>query len=286
MKPAQFEYHLPSDLPDALAILAAISEDDGQVLAGGQSLVPAMALRMAQPRHLLDIGRLAELRHIREADGYLVVGAGIRHAAFHDIVTANPLGRLMQRVVGNIAHYAIRTRGTLCGSLALADPASEWCCTATALNAEIVAESVRGSRTIPITEFIDGALMTTLQPDEILTGVRLPLLQPDARFAFTEVSRRSGDFALAMALVTFRLVENVIVEPRIAVAGVEDHARRIASAEAVLDGAPLSAGLLGEAADVAADDIDVSGAGPTSPDYRKSLVRAVVLRCLKEAAHG
>ena len=161
----------------------------------------------------------------------LFIGACVRHVAFHPPVADGPLGQLLSKVVRYIAHYPIRTRGTFCGSLAHADPASEWCPVAAALGAEMVAKSVRGTRIIPAQEFFAGIATTALAEDELLTGVRLPLLPADTRFGFYEFSRRAGDFAIAMALATYRLKDGKIVEPRIAVGGAEPSPRRIAEAE-------------------------------------------------------
>ena len=169
----------------------------------------------------------------------LSIGACVRHAAFHRPVVAGPTGSLLSAVVSHIAHYPIRLRGTFCGSLAHADPASEWCLTAVTLGAEIVAASSRGLRVIAADDYFEGMMMTALAEDELLLEVHVPLLAPDTRFGFYEFSRRAGDFAIAMALATFRLADGRIVEPRVGVGGAEPKPRRIAQAEqvtAALDG--------------------------------------------------
>ena len=138
----------------------------------------------------------------------------MRHAAFHKPVVDGPLGRLLATVVRHIAHHPIRTRGTFCGSIAHADPASEWCLVAAALDAEMVARSTAGTRTIAAQDFFRGIMTTALGEDELLIEVRLPILPADTRFGFYEFNRRAGDFALAMALVTYRVQDGVISEPR------------------------------------------------------------------------
>src|SRR5579871_3704619 len=143
MKPAPFEYHAPKTVDEAVALLAKVASADGRILAGGQSLVPTMAFRLARPAHLIDINGIAALKRLAVADGKLAIGACVRHAAFYQPVVDGPLGRLLARVVRNIAHHPIRTRGTFCGSLANADPASEWCLIAATLGADMVALSVR-----------------------------------------------------------------------------------------------------------------------------------------------
>src|SRR5580704_3460815 len=236
MKPALFQYHAPKTVAQAVALLAEVAPADGRVLAGGQSLVPTMAFRLARPAHLVDINGIAELDRIAIADGKLVIGACVRHAAFYRPVTEGPLGLLLARVVRHIAHHPIRTRGTFCGSLVNADPASEWCLVAATLGAEMVAQSQSRARVIAATDFFEGVMTTTLNEDELLVEARLPLLPPDTRCGFYEFSRRAGDFAIAMALVTYRLADGRMVEPRLGIGGAEPKPRRIAQAEQLLDG--------------------------------------------------
>src|SRR6478752_9208793 len=144
MKPAPFVHHVPKTLDEALKTLAEVAPKDGRVLAGGQSLVPIMAFRLAKPAHLVDINEVVRLDKITSDGKALSIGARVRHAAFHKSVVANPLGQLLSVVVRHIAHYPIRMRGTFCGSLAHADPASEWCLVAATLDATLVAVSTRG----------------------------------------------------------------------------------------------------------------------------------------------
>ena len=269
MKPAAFRYHAPTTVAEAVALLAEVAPDDGRVLAGGQSLVPTMAFRLARPAHLVDINGVKELD---------------RHAAFHRPVATGPLGQLLSFVVRHIAHYPIRTRGTFCGSLAHADPASEWCMTAATLGAEMIAASTRGTRAIAAENFFDGIMTTTLAEDELLVEARLPLLAADARFGFYEFSRRAGDYALAMALVTYRLEDGVIVEPRVGIGGAETQPRRIAEAEQALAGATPSDAAFRAAADIAAAQVDPMEDMQANADYRRDLVRTVTRRALERAA--
>src|SRR6478609_9160039 len=236
MKPARFRYHAPKTIEEAVDTLAEVAGEDGRVLAGGQSLVPIMAFRLARPAHLVDINGVEALRRLAVEGERLCIGACVRHAAFHHPVADGPLGQLMATVVRHIAHYPIRTRGTFCGSIANADPAAEWCTVAAALGAEMVARSARGRRVIPADQFFAGIMSTALEEDELLTEVRLPLLPADTRAGLYEFSRRAGDFAIAMALVTYRVTNGKIVEPRVAVGGAEPHTRRIAQAEQALAG--------------------------------------------------
>ena len=284
MKPASFRHYAPTTVEEAVALLARLAPQDGRVLAGGQSLVPTMAFRLARPAHLVDINGIAALGRLAVADGKLAIGACVRHAAFHRPPVEGPLGALLAKVVRHIAHYPIRTRGTFCGSIANADPASEWCTVAVALGAEMVAQSSHGTRVIPAKEFFAGIMTTTLAEDELLTEVRLPLLPTDTRAGFYEFSRRAGDFAIAMALATYRVAGGKIAEPRVAVGGVEPHARRIGEAEQALAGQSPGPEVFAAAAERAAAAVDPMEDINNSAQYRRELVRAVVRRALEQAA--
>lgn len=283
MKPAPFVYHAPKTVDDALANLAEFGPQDGRVLAGGQSLIPMMAFRMARPAHLIDINTVAGLDRLAVESGVLSVGACVRHAAFHRPVVEGPTGPLLSRVVRDIAHYPIRLRGTFCGSLAHADPASEWCLAAVTLGAEIVAMSRRGRRVMAADDFFEGMMATALAEDELLLEARLPLLPPETRFGFYEFSRRAGDYALAMALVTFRLQDGVIVAPRIGVGGAEARPRRMAAAEAVLAGRGPDSESFRAAAEAAADAVEPMEDIHADAEFRLDLVRAVTRRALERA---
>jgi carbon-monoxide dehydrogenase medium subunit len=288
MKPAPFQYHAPKTIEEAVATLSEVAGDDGRVLAGGQSLVPIMAFRLARPAHLVDINGVEALRRLAvESDkilgNTLSIGACVRHAAFHKPVEDGPLGRLLAKVVRHIAHYPIRTRGTFCGSIAHADPASEWCLVAAALGAEMVVRSVSGTRTIPVQDFFLGIMTTALNEDELLVEVRLPILPADTHCGFYEFNRRAGDFAIAMALVTYRVQNGAVIEPRVAVGGAEPQPRRIAAAEQALAGrAPDNAAFVA-AAEAAASAVEPLDDAITSGEYRRDLVRTVTRRALEQA---
>jgi carbon-monoxide dehydrogenase medium subunit len=242
-----------------------------------------MAFRLARPPHLIDINGIAALGRLAVENGKLAIGACVRHAAFHRPPVDGPLGALLARVVRHIAHYPIRTRGTFCGSVANADPASEWCTLAVALGAEMVAQSARGSRVIPADKFFAGIMTTALAEDELLTEVRLPLLPAGTRTGFYEFSRRAGDFAIAMALATYRVEGGKIVDPRVAVGGAEPHPRRIAEAEQALAGQAPGPAAFTAAAERAAAAVDPMEDINNSADYRRDLVRAVTRRALEQA---
>jgi carbon-monoxide dehydrogenase medium subunit len=283
MKPAAFIRHVPRTLDEALKILAQVAPKDGRVLAGGQSLVPIMAFRLAKPAHLVDINEVEGLDKIASDGKTLNIGACVRHGAFHKTVLDNPLGKLLAYVARHIAHYPIRMRGTFCGSLAHADPASEWCLTAVTLGATMVAMSTRGERLIAAKDYFEGIMATALADDELLTQARLPLLESDAQFGFNEFNRRAGDFALASALVTYRLQSGKIAEARVGVGGAEASPRRIVEAEAALDGQTPDDKIFRAAAEAAASAIEPLEDHQTSAEYRRDLVRAVVRRALENS---
>ena len=284
MKPAAFRYHAPKTVDEAVALLAEVAPQDGRILAGGQSLVPTMAFRLAKPAHLVDINGVEALSRLAVANGKLVIGACVRHAAFHRPVCAGPLGKLLSEVVRHIAHYPIRNRGTFCGSLAHADPASEWALVLVALDGEVLARSTRGERLIAARDFFKGIMTTALRDDELLVEARLPLLSADTRCGFYEFSRRAGDFALAAVVGTYRVEDGKIAEPRLALGGVEVNPRRIAEAERALAGAAPGDKAFRAAAAAAAAAVDPMEDAITSAEFRRDLVLAVARRALERAA--
>jgi carbon-monoxide dehydrogenase medium subunit len=284
MKPASFRYHAPKTLDEAVAVLAEVAPNDGRVLAGGQSLVPIMAFRLAKPTHLVDINGIKELREIKVEGGKLAIGACVRHAAFYEPVCDGPLGRLLATVVRSIAHHPIRTRGTFCGSVAHADPASEWCAVVATLDADMVAVSNRGTRIIAAKDYFDGIMTTALNDEDILTEVRLPLLSADTRVGFQEFSRRAGDFALSMAVVMYRVANGKIADARVGIGGAEPFPRRIAEAEAALNGQAPGAEAFQAASVAAAAAIEPLEDIQISAEYRRDLVLAMTRRALESAA--
>jgi len=265
-------------------MLCEFGTKDGRVLAGGQSLVPIMAFRLARPAHLVDINGISELARVSRVDDTLSIGAVVRHAAFHSPTVSGQMGRLLAAVVRHIAHYPIRTRGTFCGSIAHADPASEWCLVAATLSAQMVAASKRGQRVIEADDFFEGIMTTALAEDELLTEVRLPVISDQTRFGFHEFNRRAGDFGIAMALVTYRVADGVIAEPRVGIGGAEAHPRRIPEAENALKGRPLEPKTFQAAAEAAAKAVDPMEDIQADAEYRRDLVHAVTRRALEQSA--
>ncbi len=250
------------------------------MLAGGQSLVPLMALRLAQPSHLIDIGRV-EFGAMRVEDGALCVPASARH----DELGAAPgvLGLALRHVAGHIAHLPIRSRGTFCGSLAHADPSAEWPLVFATLGGEAVLRSAAGERRVGAECFVLDIMTTALADDELLTEVRLAIPAPSVRFGFYEVSRRAGDYAMAMAFVTVEVEAGVVMQARVGVGGAERRPRRITAAEAALTGAEWTDEAIGRAADAAAHAVDPMEDLQVSAALRRDLVRCSVKRALRNA---
>ena len=282
MKPVSFRYFAPRTVDDALDLLATHGQE-GKILAGGQSLVPAMNFRLARPTSLIDINRIDALDYVREDGGELRIGALARHARFEAPVSGGALSAFLPRVARHIGHLPIRSRGTFCGSIAHADPASEWCLLAATLDAELVIVSRRGQRSVRPKEYFVTALTTTLEPDELLTEIRLPLLDDRWRTGFAEFSRRAGDYALAMCAAFLRFEDGRIVEARLGLGGATDRPSRIPAAEAVLIGTDGGPGILREAGNIAAETIDPLEDIHASAEYRRDLVRAMLGRALDQA---
>ncbi len=282
MKPARFEYSAPSSIDEALTILA--ERPGAKVLAGGQSLVPAMNFRLARPEALVDINRVDELDRVEVDGAVLRVGALARHRRFERSLAPGPLGQILPRVARHIGHLPIRTRGTFCGSLAHADPAAEWCLAAVVLEAEIVARSMRGERVLAADEFFDTVFTTALSPDELLVEARLPLLADDEFVGFEELSRRAGDFALVMAMAVLRIVDGHVAAARLGVGGAADRPLRLPEAEAALIGETPQDGVFQRAAEIAATSVRPFEDIHASAEYRRRLVSVLLFRAMRQAA--
>lgn len=289
MKPAPFQYVHPENLDEALAAMARFG-GDAKALAGGQSLVPAMNFRIAQPTVLVDLNDVSELAGITSSDestgaAALRIGGMTRHRALERSAVVRHHAPLLAETVPFIAHAPIRTRGTLGGSLAHADPAAELPAVMLALDAHIHLRNHAGQRTIAAADFFQGLYATALAPDELVTEVVIPAREASEGWAFDEVSRRHGDFALAGVAAVVRLVAHGAIESaRIALLGVHDRAVLAARAAAVLVGERPTPTLFETAAHAAADlDAEPSSDIHASSDYRRHLVRVLVRRVLARA---
>jgi carbon-monoxide dehydrogenase medium subunit len=282
VKPPRFEYHRAGSVDEVVALLAEHA-DEAKVLAGGQSLVPLLSLRLARPAHLVDINRVADLASIQNGNG-LTLGAMTRHRSIErsDVVrAANPL---LAHAVGFIGHGAIRNRGTIGGSIAHADPAAELPAVLLALDGEVEARRASGTRTVPAAALFEGFLTTSLEPDELLTAVRVPALPKGTGWSFQEFARRSGDFAIVGVVATVRLDGNGTVgEARLAFSGVDQVPVRATAAEAMLAGATPSDDLWKSAAQAAAAPLEPGSDIHGSSAYRKHLAAVLAERALREA---
>jgi aerobic carbon-monoxide dehydrogenase medium subunit len=283
MKPAPFSYHAPVSLDEAIRILADVAPRDGRVLAGGQSLVPTMAFRMARPAHLVDINGIVELDRLAIEGETIRIGACVRHAVFYGDDVPGPTGRLLRDVVRYIAHHPIRVRGTFCGSVANADPASEWCCVTATLGGKITARSGAGTRTIAAGEFFQSVMTTDLRDDELVTDVALLLLPEGTRCGFAEFSRRVGDFGIAMVLATYRIEDGLIADPRVGLGGAEATPRRLMEAESVLVGREPVPETFAQCAEVAAAVVAPLEDNNNTIAYRRGLVHTLTRRALEQA---
>ncbi|HVT68869.1 MAG TPA: xanthine dehydrogenase family protein subunit M [Trebonia sp.] len=285
MKLPYVEYEAPTTIAEAVDSLAE-HQDEASVLAGGQSLIPLLALRLARPAVLVDINRVAELSGVSAVNGWLSVGAMTREYAAEESETIAAAVPLLAAALPLIGHEAIRSRGTIGGSLAHADPAAELPAVARALDAEFVVRSRSGDRVIPAAEWFEGYLATARRPDEILVEVRFPRAAPGTGVAFQEVARRHGDFAIVGLAVSLTLADGAISEARLAFSGLGDVPVRATAAEDLLAGQRPSAELFEEAARRATTDLDPPADLHGSAEYRKKIAATLVRRGLRAAADG
>ncbi len=283
MKLPPFEYACPTSIAEAVALLSS-HDGEAKPLAGGQSLVPMLAFRVASPSLLVDLRKLAELRQIRITRDGVALGAMARWRDILDDAKLRTAHPLLVAAVEHVAHYQIRNRGTVGGSMAHADPAAEMPGIAVTCEAQIAVAGKAGARVIAAEDFFQGPLMTALKPDEIITEIRLPLWPNGRRFGFHEFARRRGDFAMAAAAVFYDDDNGKARNAHVGVIGVGDRPLRLPSVEAVVNGQRIDDGVIAKAEAAASaavdprDDIHASGA------YRKALVGVMVERALKDAA--
>jgi carbon-monoxide dehydrogenase medium subunit len=283
MKLPPFEYEAPTTVAQAVDLLAEHG-DEASVLAGGQSLIPLLALRLARPAVLIDINGIAELSGVSTADGWVTIGAVTREYVAEESGTVADDVPLLAAALPMIGHEAIRSRGTVGGSLAHADPAAELPAVARALDAEFVVRGPSGTRVIPAAQWFEGYLTTSRLPEELLLEVRFPSAKQDTGVSFHEVARRHGDFAIVGLATSLVLSGGVISDARLALTGVSDVPVRAAAAEDLLAGERPSAELFEEAARRATGDLDPPADLHGSSDYRKTVAAAVVRRGLRAAA--
>ena len=282
MKPSRFDYFAPTTIDEAAELLGRYG-DDAKVLAGGQSLVPLMNLRLAAPEVLIDVNRVEEMGHVSLDGEQLVIGAATRH---HEVATSDVVrdaAPMVSEAAGHVGYPAIRIRGTIGGSLAHADPVAEMPCVAVALEAELIAVSSRGRRTIPASEFFLSHFTTSLEPDELLAEVRFARLRPEAIWAFEVFSRKDGDFSIAAVGAELQMDSGAVGVARIGLGGLGNVARRAPAAEESLVGAPLDDARIVAAGDSVAELAASFAEHDEDPKYKPHLVRTLTERALRNA---
>ncbi len=284
MKPAPFHYHAPSSLDEALGLLHDLRDDDAKVLAGGQSLMPILNMRLTHVDHLVDINGVRELDYLREEDGALVMGALTRHRTIERSPRVASLMPLLAEGMPLVGDRQVRFRGTLGGSLAHADPAAELPTMALALDAQVTVGSRSGTRTLPACDFFESFFTTALEPDELLTEVRFPALAAGFGCAFLEFTRQLGAYPIVSAAAVLTLSEGRIVEARLALGGVGDTPIRARRAEAALRGQPADATVFAHAAQLAAEDTEPGDDIHGSAEYRREMAAVYARRALQTAA--
>jgi carbon-monoxide dehydrogenase medium subunit len=283
MKPAPFEYHAPESLSDVTALLAEHG-DEAKVLAGGQSLVPMLALRLTRFEHIVDLNRVAELQGVSRANGTLTINAMTRQRAVEQDAAAGEAVPLLAEAIPLIGHFQIRNRGTIGGSIAHADPASELPAVALALDAELEIAGRSGTRRVPAADFFVGTWTTTIGDDEILSAVHFPVWPGRAGFAVEEVARRSGDFALAGVVAAVELNDaGHVSRAGISFLGMAPTPVRARAAEQALIGTTPTAPELDEIGRLAVTDTDPTADVHASAEYRKHVGAHLVVRALDRA---
>lgn len=282
MIPASFDYSSPKTLSEAVSLLKQYGSD-AKVLAGGQSLIPLMKLRLAAPGHLIDLNGIADLSYIRESNGHLVIGAMTRESE----LDASDLIRKKYPIIADTASVIgdplVRNRATVGGNLAHADPANDHPATMLALGTEVVASGPKGTRTIPISGFFTGLFTTALAPDEILTEIRVPIPPAHSGGAYLKVERKVGDFAAAAVAAQVTLDGNTVQRVGIGLTNVGMTPIRASRAEKALQGKPADEKNIQEAARIAATEAEPTADLRGSVDYKRSLVRVLTARALRQA---
>ena len=285
MKAPPFSYLRPEDLDAALEVLAA-HKGDAVVLAGGQSLMPSLALRLARPAALVDINRISQLTGIELRGDRVRIGALARHCeiAQSDLVASHL--PLLRTALGHVGHRGVRNRGTFGGSLANGDPAAELVACAVALDATVQLRSLRDERRVAAGDFFQSPLETDRRPDEILTEVLVPARRPDEVFGFRELSRRTGDFAMVGVAARARLLEAGLRDLRLVVFGCEARPLLSKAAARLVEGTPMDEASARQIAAAVAQEMDPMADLAGDASVKRRQARALVARLLMEMAHG
>ncbi len=283
MIPSVFDFYAPKSLDEAVALLRQYG-DEAKVLAGGQSLIPAMRFRLAAPAVLVDINAIEGLDSITESATHLTIGALAREAALEEHAFIGERYKLLADAAHVIADPLVRNRATVGGNIAHADPANDHPAVMLAYNAEVLAHGPRGPRTIAIDDFFTGMFSTALEPDELLTAIRIPRPGPGAGGAYIKVERKVGDYAISAVAVQLTMAGDVCQDIRIGLTNVSPTPMRAEAAEALLRGRPLSDEALEAAGQAAAAACDPSADLRGPIEYKRDLTRVLVKRAVRKAA--
>jgi carbon-monoxide dehydrogenase medium subunit len=283
MIPAAFDYHAPRSLPEALALLGQFG-DEAKVLSGGQSLLPLLKLRFAQPAHLVDIGRLPGLDYVKEEGGFLKIGALAREVALEASEVVRSRYPILAATAAVIADPLVRNLATVCGNLAHGDPANDHPATMLALGAEVVATGPKGPRTIPVAQFFTGLFTTALAPTEVLTEIRIPAPPAGSGGAYVKLERKVGDFATAGAAAFLVLKGGTIASAGVGLTNAGPAPIKAREAEAFLVGQKPEDGVFAEAGRLAASAAKPGADRRGSAEYKKEMARVLTVRALRRAA--
>jgi len=283
MIPASFDYHAPKTLPEALALLGQLGEE-AKILSGGQSLLPLLKLRFAQPAHLVDIGRIPGLDYIKEEGGVLKIGALAREAALEASEVVRSRYPILADTAAVIADPLVRNLATVAGNLAHGDPANDHPATMLALGAEVVLTGPKGARTVPIAQFFTGLFTTALQPTEVLTEIRIPAPPPGSGGAYIKLERKVGDFATAGAAAFLVLKGGVVERAGIGLTNVGPTPIKVSAAEAYLVGKKADEATFAEAGRLAGAAAKPGADRRGSVEYKKVMARVLTVRALRKAA--
>jgi carbon-monoxide dehydrogenase medium subunit len=282
MIPASFDYHAPKTLDEAIALLGRLG-DTAKILAGGQSLIPAMRFRLAAPETLVDIGRIRDLAYVEERGDHLAIGAMTREHALEDSPVIAASYPLLLDTAKVIADPLVRNKATVGGNLAHADPANDHPATMLAYGAQVIARGAAGTRTIAIDDLFVGLFETSLKPGEILTEIRIPRPGKSSGGAYLKIERKVGDYAVAAVAVQLELAGAAIQAIRIGLTNVSSVPMRAKHAEAALAGKQPTDAVLEAAGKAAAAECDPSADLRGQIDYKRDLVRVLTKRAVRRA---
>ena len=282
MIPGAFDYHRPATLEEAVALLAGAG-GDAKILAGGQSLIPAMRFRLAVPETLIDINRLTDLEYVREENGHLAIGGLTRESALDESDVVRSRYPLLAETARVIADPLVRNLATVGGNLAHADPANDHPATMLAYDAEMVAHGPNGARTIAVDDFFTGLFETALTDDEILTEIRIPAPAPGSGGAYVKLERKVGDYAVSAVAVQLAMTGDTVRSARIGLTNVSPTPMRATGAEAELAGKEPSEAVLEAAGAKAAEECDPSPDLRGSVEYKRDLTRVLTKRAIAKA---